>query len=151
MKLKNNDAPTTFLNVEVTAIPKLDSKGKVTYETTFNPEKLVVKDADVVINYQLVSPTPDAVIITKMTVKPDPNDQFSAPSISKNGKMVTFSDANTTKEKLFVKLHFKDKDNVEFAVDPEVENEPRPKAEDQPLPSPMVCLEPEVENEPRPK
>lgn len=149
MKSETNSSPTTFLNVEVTAIPKLDQKGKVTYDTTFNPEKLIVKDPDTVINYQLVDPTPDGVIIKKMTVKPEVNDQFSDPSISKSGRMVTFSDANTTKQKLAVKLHFKDKDNVEFAVDPEVENEPRPKAEE--MPGNIAMLEPEVENEPRPK
>lgn len=124
---KKNITPTSFMNVFVTAIPELDpSTGKTTYKTTFTPEALEVRLPDTVINYQLISPTPDDVKIKKLTIKPDSTDQFSNPSISTSGKMATLSDANTIKETFNLTLYFSDKDNVEFFVDPEVTNDPDP-------------------------
>lgn len=141
--MKQDIAQTAFLNVQVTAIPSLVD-GKVKYATTFNPASLTVKEADTVINYQLITPTPPGVQFKKLTVKPDRYDQFSEPTISESGKLVTFSDANTVRATFNITLHFTDKDGVEFSVDPEVENEPTRMDEA----SVMVMLEPEPENEP---
>lgn len=118
-------APTAFLNVQVTAVPKVDAKGNVTYDTTFTPNKLTVTEPDTVINYQLVDPTPADVKFKKLSVVPDQNNQFSVPSISESGKLVTLSDANTAKASFNIKIKFTNKDQQEFLVDPEVDNDPR--------------------------
>ncbi|WP_154667967.1 hypothetical protein [Pseudoduganella violaceinigra] len=118
-------AATTFLNVQVTAIPHLDANGKVTYATTFTPRSLTVTEPDTVINYQLIDPTPVDVKFKGLSVRPDNSQQFSKPSISESGRLVTFSDANTIAEKFNISIKFTAKDNQEFLVDPEVENDPR--------------------------
>jgi len=144
--LATEQAATEFLNVQVTAIPKVDEKGNVSYDTTFTPEKLTVTAPDTVINYQLVYPTPADVKFKKLTVTPDKNDQFSVPSISESGKLVTFSDANTTKATFNIKIKFTNKDQQEFLVDPEVDNDPHhPPAEG---PIAMLDCEPEPDNDP---
>lgn len=144
-----NSVQTSFLNVEVTAIPRLDSTGRVKYDTTFKPNVLVVTEPDTVINYQLVAPTPVDVIFKGLTIKPDGSKQFSQPVISKSGKLVTLSDANTASEKFNISIKFTDKDSQEFIVDPEVENDPRPPMQDLPAPTSTLEVEPEPENDPR--
>jgi len=145
--LNAEQAAPEFLNVQVTAIPKIDSKGHITYDTTFTPERLTVTTPDTVINYQLVYPTPADVKFKKLSVVPDQNDQFSAPSISESGKLVTFSDANTAKETFNIKIKFTNKDGQEYLVDPEVDNDPR----SMPGESMKAMLEcdPEPDNDPR--
>ncbi|GAB2843652.1 hypothetical protein GCM10027277_09020 [Pseudoduganella ginsengisoli] len=121
----SNVPPTSFKNVQVTAIPEIDSvTKKVKYKTSFDPDSLTITEFDTVINYQLISPTPADVTIKKVTFKPVTSNQFSEPSIGDSGKIVTFSDANTAKETFNLTLHFADSDGVEFLVDPEVTNEP---------------------------
>ncbi|MBB3120896.1 hypothetical protein [Pseudoduganella violacea] len=119
--------PTSFINVLVIATPNpIIPAQKPTYKTKFEPPAITIREYDTVINYQLIEPTPPHVIFKKMTVKPVDNDQLSDPSISQSGKIVTFSNANTTKETFSIKLFFTDKDQVEFDVDPEVINDPPP-------------------------
>lgn len=118
--------PTTFLNVQVTAIPQIDPiTGKTTYQTTFSPEVLAVTQPDTVINYQLIAPTPAGVEFKNVNIKQHV-DQLSTPSISLSGKLVTFSDANTSKETISLTFYFSDKDGVKFDVDPDLENIPDP-------------------------
>ncbi len=140
-------APTAFLNVQVTAVPKRDAKGNVTYDTTFTPDRLTVTEPDTVINYQLVDPTPADVKFKKLSVVPDQNNQFSVPSISESGKLVTFSDANTAKATFNIKIKFTNKDQQEFLVDPEVDNDPR----NPPMEGNVAMLEcePEPDHDPR--
>ncbi|UMR29821.1 hypothetical protein MJ904_22730 [Massilia sp. MB5] len=120
--------PTAFVNVQVVAIPKVDpATGNVTYQTTFHPPAIVVKKRDTVINYQIVSPTPVGVEFFAMTVVPKhTHHQLSEPSVSQSGKLITFSNANTVKEKMNITLHFLDNDKTIFNVDPEIINEPEP-------------------------
>lgn len=141
-------APTSFLNVQVTAIPQIDSAGKVSYQTTFNPESLTVTDPDTVINYQLIDPTPADVQFSKLSIKPDGSNQFSVPTISESGKLVTFSDANTVRAKFNITIKFTDKDKQEFSVDPELENEPKRLEQESQRPV-MLMSDPETENEPK--
>lgn len=127
MTAHNEIEPTEFDNVQVIAIPeKNPTTGEVTYRTTFIPESIVITTNDCVINYQLISPTPDGVQFTGMSINPKHTHQLSTPSISRSGRIMTFSDANTLKEVLHITLHFTDKDQVEFSVDPDVENDPPP-------------------------
>ncbi len=126
--MKNDEpiAATQFFNIQVIAIPEIGPDGKKTYSTTFLPEAITVKTHDAVINYQLIDPTPADVIFKGMKVKPAQQGQFSTPSVSQSGKLITFSDANTVKEVIGVTLVFTDKDAGEFHVDPDVDNEPPP-------------------------
>ena len=144
--LINDTARPQLLNVQVTAIPKIGTNGKVNYETTFTPESLKVTEPDTIINYQLIDPTPSDVRFKSLSIKPDDSDQFSIPSISGSGKLVTFSDANTAKAKFNISIKFTDKDQQEFIVDPEVDNDPKRLTAE---PLKMVMLEPEPDNDPK--
>ncbi|MBY0239053.1 MAG: DP-EP family protein [Burkholderiaceae bacterium] len=119
--------PTSFINVQVISVPVADAAPhEKKYKTTFNPKKITIHEKDTVINYQLIAPTPEGVQFKSVTIAPDHNNQFSDPSISESGKIVTFSDANTVKSDFNITLHFIDKDNIAFSVDPEVINDPDP-------------------------
>ncbi|RFP21554.1 hypothetical protein D0T25_09845 [Duganella sp. BJB488] len=59
-----------------------------------------------------------------MSVKPKDNGQLSEASVSVDGKLLTFSDANTVKMSLAINLKFKDGDMVEFSHDPQIQNNP---------------------------
>ncbi|HEX8610831.1 MAG TPA: DP-EP family protein [Telluria sp.] len=107
---------TEFLNVQVTAIET--SPGK--FAATFDPETLNVHRKDCVINYQLINST--GITFTGLTVDPADNDQFSVPSVSKSGKMITLSDANTDHKTFHISLLLTGKKNGN--VDPEVINQP---------------------------
>jgi hypothetical protein len=124
---KDDSTPATaFHNVQVTATPSLDpSTGKVIYTTTFDPESLTITTHDAVLNYQLVAPTPEGVQFKDVKFK-QKVPQLSTPSIGLSGKIVTFSDQNTSQEAINLTFYFVDQDLVEFQVDPIVENEPPP-------------------------
>lgn len=116
--------PTSFINVQVISIPHEDPvTHKIEYQTIFLPKTIVIKEHDTVINYQLIEPTPEGVQFKGMSVKPKHSEQLSLPSISRSGKLITFSDANTVAETLNITLHFKDTEGTEFNVDPELINE----------------------------
>ncbi|WP_141758608.1 hypothetical protein [Duganella sp. HH105] len=114
-------ACTPFINILVKVRPGATPG---TYKVETMPAVLRVSQPDTIINYQIFDSGSDNIVFTGMTVIPEENDQFSEESISISGKQLTFSDANTSKMKLNVTLHFKDDDGVEFMHDPEVENEP---------------------------
>jgi len=126
MSKKNPITPASFANVLVTAMPRIDpGSGKVVYDTTFSPEVLEVRQADTIVNYQLVSPTPEGVCFDYAEVGPIGSDQLSTATIGLSGKVLTFSNANTKKVTLNISLYFRDADGMKFMVDPEIENEPR--------------------------
>lgn len=85
-----------FQNVQVQVEKQTDpTTGKVSYKvTSTNPHPVVITEADTIINYQLVAPTPDDVVFTGLTLSPE-SSQFSKPTISADGKNVTLSDVNT--------------------------------------------------------
>lgn len=151
MAKKTFDTPTQFINVLVTAVPDRDA-GQSTYKTTFRPEVVTVFQPDTVINYQLVDPTPPGVRFASVEITPD-SSQMSAPSISRSGKLVTFSDANTKRESLAVTLHFTDHDGVRFAVDPDIKNDPQPPflyATPAAVPMMAFSVDPDEPNNPQP-
>lgn len=125
--MSNNESPppaSEFHNIQVVATPTIDpASGKIAYTTTFDPPSVTITTHDAVLNYQLISPTPEGVQFKDVKVK-QKVDQLSTPSISLSGKIVTFSDENTSQEDIHVTFYFSDKDGVEFLVDPIIENEP---------------------------
>lgn len=115
--------PITFQNVLVWVKPKADKPGK--YEVSTEPAIPVITQQDTVINYQIVDTDGYPIIFTGMSVKPKENGQLSSPSVSVDGRLLTFNDLNTIKMMLNITLHFKDKDGIEFSHDPQVSNDPR--------------------------
>lgn len=127
MTTEQKTVPTSFHNVQVVTTPHIDpNTGKIVHLTLFNPAALIVKSRDSVINYQLVSPTPEGTRFTGLTASPSPNEQLSEAIVSLSGKLITISDANTAEETLSITLHFVDKDGNPFDVDPDVDNIPDP-------------------------
>ncbi|RSZ57837.1 hypothetical protein HF313_24460 [Massilia atriviolacea] len=113
--MRNRD--TEFLNVQVKA--KEVSEG--VFEATFEPPTLLAKRKDCVINYQLVNSR--GIKFTGLTVHPADNDQFSVPSLSKSGKIITLNDANTDHNKYQITLYMVGPKH-KGSVDPEVINQP---------------------------
>lgn len=147
-KIQNSLDAAPVIQVQVVAVPSLDSATKkVKYQTTFTPAKVKVTAPDTILSYELVAPTPSGVRFKSVNVKGKRPEQISAPTISQSGKVMVMTDANSFKEVLNLTIHFKDSDELEFAVDPEVENDPgQPEFLDGPIATAM--LEPEEGNDP---
>ncbi len=114
-------AATQFINVLVKVKPG-HQPGQYKVETA--PAIPWVTQADTVISYQIYDSGDKNIVFTGMSVVPPDNDQLSQASVSVSGKVLTFSDANTSKMILAVTLNFKDEDGIEFMHDPQVQNEP---------------------------
>ncbi|GJI92474.1 DP-EP family protein [Duganella hordei] len=114
--------PATFINILVSVQPKADKPGH--YEVSTEPPTVQVLNEDTVINYQIVDTDGYPIVFTGMTVHPKDNNQFSKETISIDGKLMAFIDANTEKMTLSIKLHFQDKDGIKFSHDPQIQNEP---------------------------
>lgn len=121
------------------------------YEANYDPKVIQVHEEDTIINFRLVTPTPDDVVIRSVTISPEGQSQLSTPSISKNGKQMTLSDLNTLSETFNLSFTFKDKhdrslailkDSAEVVIYPEVENNPPG------MQTATVMLVPEGENNP---
>ncbi|MDC8757106.1 hypothetical protein [Janthinobacterium fluminis] len=123
-----NKHGVTFFNTRVTVVPTPDGSGNSVdgqYQVTYLPgESIKVATSSAVINYQLVHPTPADIVFTGMrTDQSDLDPQFSIPTISQDGRMLTFSDSNSRKELIKITLLWRA--GVAIAHDPQVENDPR--------------------------
>jgi hypothetical protein len=112
---------TEFKNIQVAVSPGA-APGQ--FIVVCNPLSITITSPDTVINYQIVSTAGHNISFAGMSKKPDHTHQLSDPSISVSGKLLTFSDANTTKEDLHVTLKFKDSDGTPFSHDPQIKNDP---------------------------
>ena len=82
----------------------------------------------------LVAPTPKDIKILSVQVNPEPNDQMSTATISKNGKMATVIDVNSELGTFHLDITYGSDEtgaaipvsaaNVAAAMYPEVDNEP---------------------------
>lgn len=118
-------ASTQFINVSVKVRP---GSTPGTYKVETAPAVPCIKEPDTVINYQIVDCGENNIVFNKknpMTVVPASNDQLSPASASVSGKLLTFSDANSSKMTLNITLNFVDENGVEFNHDPEVDNDPQ--------------------------
>ncbi len=116
-----------FHNIQVKIKFMPDGDGNTAdkrYKVKCTPARIPVHHGDAVLNYQLVSAPPGIVFDGFDKVRPYPGRQLSAPSISADGKMMTFSDRNTENEPIVIILKFRDNSVILF--DPEVTNEPIP-------------------------
>jgi riboflavin synthase len=114
--------PVTFQNIMVWVKPNPEKSGKYLVKT--EPEVPVITQQDTIINYQIVDTAGFPIVFTGMTVKPKHNDQLSPAAVSMDGRLLTFSDLNTVKMTLDIRLHFDEKEQGAFSHDPQVENDP---------------------------
>jgi hypothetical protein len=119
--MSNLVPPTSFQNIQVWVKPKEGEVKKYTVITV--PTEPEILNEDTVINYQIVDTDGLPIIFSHMTVKPEDNNQLSEETVSLDGKLLTFVDANTEKMVLNITLHFKHND-VEFSHDPQIQNNP---------------------------
>lgn len=130
--------PPDFFNIQVTVIPVPAGTGNAgktkNYRVTCYPEAITVTHKDSVINYQLVPATPDDIVFCGMS-QSDPVDvpQLSRPSISVDGKLLTFSDLNSVAEDIHITLKFAHREELaasndyeaHILFDPQVGNDPQ--------------------------
>jgi hypothetical protein len=103
-ELNPSNAPT--IHVKITVQKNGDS-----YEATYDPKIIEVTELDTIINFKLVTPTPDDVVIRSVSISPESQSQLSTPSISKNGKQMTLSDLNTESQTIGLSFNYRDKHN----------------------------------------
>lgn len=116
------------IHVKVTVQKNGDS-----YEAEYDPKIINVYTEGAVINFRLVTPTPDDIVVSAVDIEQKDQDQLSTPSISKNGKQVTLSDDNTASGTFNLNFSYKNKhghipcgpkDRVQGLDYPAVENNP---------------------------
>lgn len=114
-----------FHNITVVVEPTPNGGGNAgggKWKVTCTPYSSPVFTGDAILNYQLVAPTPSGIVFAGYDVSaPLPGRELSKPSISVDGKMMTFSDRNSKGEIILVTLRFKDV--MEILYDPEVPND----------------------------
>lgn len=135
--MPTDDTPV-FHNIKVWLEVSKDHQGNSSdknYNVYCDPPVQPVYTGDAVLNYQLVHPTPPGIVFVGFDkVKQHSARQLSAPSISADGKMMTFSDRHSECEPILITLKFKD--NTEILFDPEVSNDPQP-SQGKPVKSPV--------------
>lgn len=72
----------------------------------------------------------DFIFLPKITKVPDGTRQFSQPTVSTDGKMLTISDVDNLRESVNITLYVIDKDQRVMPVDPQIVNEPQPHTTD---------------------
>ena len=121
-KLKSPKAPK-FHNVAVTlkAVPSGGNTAGGKYIVKCLPDTVNVVGGDAIINYQLTK-APAGIVFTGFDHSGSSADrELSKPSISVDGKMMTFSDINLEEGPILITLKFRD--DTEILFDPEVSNE----------------------------
>lgn len=86
------------------------------YKAEYDPKVIDVDDNDTILSFRLVSPTPDNVVIDKVTIKQLGQDQLSNPTISQNGKRAVLTDENTVQGQFNLQFSFKQKGAVAAAL-----------------------------------
>jgi len=114
--------PVTFQNILVSVKPNPNKQGKYIVATV--PEVPVITQQDTIVNYQIVDTASLPIVFTGMTVTPKNNEQLSSATVSVDGRQLTFSDINTVKMMLNIRLHFNREDEGAFSHDPQMENDP---------------------------
>ncbi|MES2321882.1 MAG: hypothetical protein V4633_06440 [Pseudomonadota bacterium] len=119
MTLARSVVPQTYI-VQVEALAK--SGGG--FDFSCYPERVWVGDGAAVLIYQLVEPTPADVVFLLPSVPGIDDGQMSTISISRNGKLMVFSDIDTSYADFKFELNVADKSGTVYAHDPEVINRP---------------------------
>lgn len=119
--------PPAFINMLIIVERRDDESGNTAcrkYQVTCNPPDITVSYPDTIVNFQLISPTPETIKFIGLDKhKPIPTMQLSNPSISLDGKLMMVCDANTVNEAISVSLLFGDGPH-DLSFDPQVQNNP---------------------------
>jgi|AraplaDrversion2_2_1032049.scaffolds.fasta_scaffold34449_2 hypothetical protein len=148
MRDKANES--TVINVKVTVT---ESGGS--FNATYFPPIIPVKDHDTLIRFHLDADTPTEIVVDTVTILPLGQTQLSDPEISSNGKKVEVTDKNTVKELFHLNFTYKNKhksaaetaaikDSSKADEYPQVDNDP-PGAR-----AASICADeyPQVDNDP---
>lgn len=128
MSRADPNAVPSFHNVQI-IIKRMPEGGGNTDDGMYNvayidPQAVTVKTPNSIVNYQLIEPTPRDIVFTGMrTDQPGLMSQFSHPTISMDGKMMTFIDNDGLKSDINVTLLWRD--GKELHHDPQVINDPQ--------------------------
>jgi predicted ATP-grasp superfamily ATP-dependent carboligase len=123
--MTNTVPAAAFENIQISVKPDPEKEGQ--YIVVAYPADPTLTKPNTIVNYQIIDTDGDDITFTGMTVKPHHNGQLSPATVSVDGKMLTFSDINTVKMTLNINLKFinHDKGGLEFAHDPQVQNDPQ--------------------------
>ena len=141
-----NDAKAQYRKIAVTIARTPNGGGNAgggKYQVSYSPDPVSVQRHNAVLAYALTK-TPAGIAFTGMS-SDDKSSQFSAPTISADGSLLVFIDANTAIENIDITLAWSD-NGVAFSHDPQVKNEGDPTM-GQETPPPTTMREPQVKNE----
>ncbi|OFA08550.1 hypothetical protein [Duganella phyllosphaerae] len=114
-------SPTSFINILVW-VKKKEAEEK--YEVRCEPAIPKVVQRDTIINFQIVDTYGQDIVFSGLDVTPKDMNQISSPAISKSGKLLTVSDANTCNCWLNLNLEFTNRtEGHRFVHDPQVQND----------------------------
>lgn len=116
-----------FFNTTITVLRTPDGNGNAChgkYDVIYGDAAISDSTPDAVFNYQLVDPTPLELRFIGIRVAGQSHHrQLSPASISVDGRMITFSDANTERVNMHLTFTWHDaKNGMEFEHDPGISN-----------------------------
>ncbi len=124
--MQNSSSAPTLTNTLITVTRTPDGSGNVTggkYNVAYGTAAVTEHSSNAILSYQLAEPTPPEIHFTGVHISGEGAvKQMSAPTISRDGRMLTLVDANTVAETM--NLTFKWRDSIEFEHDPQVSNVP---------------------------
>ncbi len=144
--LDQNDDKAQYRKIAVTIVRTPNGGGNAgggKYQVSYSPDPVTVQRHNAVLGYALTK-TPAGIAFTGMS-SDDKSGQFSAPTISGDGSLLVFIDANTAIEDIDITLAWSD-NGVAFSHDPQVKNQGDPTLGQEPPPA-RVMLEPQVKNQ----
>jgi hypothetical protein len=113
------------VQVTVTRVASGGNAGNGKYQVSCSPNPLVLNTGDMVVSYQLISPTPTAILFTGMTTQSPTGTapQLSPVVLSLDAKLMAFIDTDNEHVNISTTLDLSDGGTL-FAYDPEVSNDP---------------------------
>ena len=119
-------AAPVLTNTLITVTRTPDGKGNVTgghYNVEYGTAAVTEVTPDAILSYQLTEQTPPEIRFIGVHVAGQGAvKQMSAPTISRDGRVITMIDADTAA--VTMNLTFKWRDSIEFEHDPQVGNQP---------------------------
>lgn len=113
-----------FIETEITVLRTPDGTGNAfngKYNVIYEKAELLDHTPNAIFNFRLADQSPPEIRFVGMQVAGQSSHlQLSEPSVSVDGRMITFSDANT--EKVKMNITFKWRDYIEFDHDPIIGN-----------------------------
>ncbi|MTW12834.1 hypothetical protein GM658_19690 [Pseudoduganella eburnea] len=108
-------------NTGVIQVDVVVQQDGTTFKATYSQGVIPVSEHDTKIEFHLVAPTPDDIIIDQVTIKQLGQTQLSTPEIKDNGKKAKLTDKNTERASYNLKFTFKNKHTAASALRADVE------------------------------